>query len=65
LPSGPELNLEIIHHEHGNDRWMASLTLTTSFQALDIETAEEMALDAMGMVLEHALHDLKGLADKI
>ena len=61
LPSGPELKLCIIHHNAPDDRWMSSMTLTSSFRAVDIEQAEELAFPAMIAVVEKALADLRDI----
>ena len=53
------------HHNHGDDRWMAAMTITTSFQARDVESAEELAIPAMYAVMEKALGDLREMATAI
>ncbi len=65
LPSGPELTLEIVHHDPQNDTWMAAITLSATFRAADIEFAEEAAFPAMVAVLEKALGDLRDADDDL
>ena len=65
LPSGPEMKLVIIRHDPPNDRWMASMVLTTSFHSTDIEQAQECAFPAMIAVVEKALADLRDLEDDL
>jgi hypothetical protein len=55
LSSGPEIILESL----GHDRWTASVTLTASFPAADVEDAEECGLQAMVAVAEKTLEDLR------
>jgi hypothetical protein len=61
LLSGPEVILSRLQDNH----WTASVALTTSFQAVDVDEAQEGAIPDLIAVVEKTLGDLRDMQDDL